>query len=126
MPVPSSVTVQTCGNMAMIKQYPHFLFVCDAPEAVQDGNGNWVSSDDTGLKFVSKCREETGGVGAEYQVAGGTFRKASALIQLPKGVANIPDGAKVVVSNDVDGNDVRIQGTVLHFDFGQLHSRLWL
>ena len=112
--------------MAMIKQYPHFLFVIDAPaESVQDDNGNWTASQ-ASLQFVSRCREETGGAAAEDQVAGGTYRKASALIQLPKGTAPIDDGAKVVVANDADGNDVRIKGTVLHFDFGQLHSRLWL
>lgn len=113
--------------MAMIEQYPHFLFIVDVPaESVQDDNGNWTVASESSLQFVSKCREETGGAGAEYQVAGGTYRKASALIQLPKGVANIPDGAKVIVANDANCEDVRIKGTVLHFDFGQLHSRLWL
>ena len=93
--------------MAIIQQYPHFLFVIDAPaESVQDDNGNWTASQ-TSLQFVSKCREETGGAGAEYQVAGGTYRKASALIQLPKGTAPINDGAKVVVANDADGNEDR-------------------
>ena len=112
--------------MAMIEQYPHFLFVIDAQEeSVQDDNGNWTASPSS-LQFVSKCREETGGAGAEYQVAGGTYRKASALIQLPKGTGPINDGAKVIVANDAAGDDMRITGTVLHFDFGQLHSRLWL
>ena len=111
--------------MAMIEQYPHFLFVIDAPESVQDDNGNWTASTSS-LQFVSKCREETGGAGAEYQVAGGTYRKASALIQLPKGTAKISDGTTVIVADDANGNVVRIKGSVLHFDFGQLHSRLWL
>lgn len=110
----------------MVEQYPHFLFKALVPEeSVQDENGNWTEAG-SGLQFVSKCREETGGAGAEYQVAGGTYRKASALIQLPKGTVKIPDGVTVVVSDDMAGESVRIKGTVLHFDFGQLHSRLWL
>ncbi len=110
----------------MIVQYPHFLFVIEAMSAsVQDENGNWVGSG-TAPRYIGRCREETAGAGSEFQVAGGTFLKASALIQLPEGTERVPDGSTVIIADDAGGNDVRIRGTVLHFDQGQLHSRLWL
>ena len=95
-------------------------------EAHQDGDGNWVQPDAAEPEMVSICREETNGRGNEIQVGNGVFFKYSSLIQMPKGVKQILEGSTVFVSNDQAGSDVRIKGTVLKFDSGQLHCRMWL
>ena len=110
-----------------IVQYPHYLFVVkNGGEAYQDGDGNWVQPDNAKPEMVSICREETNGKGTQIQVAGGTFRVFSAMIYLPKGAPVIADGTTVFASNDIAGTDIRIKGTALKFDDGQLHSRLWV
>lgn len=107
-------------------QYPHYLFsVRSGSDAAQDENGNWIVSG-TANVFLSKCREETNGGGQELQVADGTYRKFSSLIQLPKGELSIEEGTSVFVSDYADGSSIRIKGTVLKVDKGQLHSRLWV
>lgn len=108
----------------MVKQYPHYLFAILGGDSIQDENGNWIVPDAT-PQFVSMCREETDGRGNEIQVAGGTFRKYSSLIQLPKGTPKIEDGTSVYVA-DTDGTNIRVKGISLKFDKGQLHSRLWV
>jgi len=110
----------------MVKQYPHFLFAIIGGETTQDDNGDWVQPDGATMLFISSCREETDGRGTEIKVADGTFHKITSLIQLPKGSPKVEIGTTVFVSNDQDGLDVRIKGTVLKFDNGQLHSRLWV
>lgn len=109
----------------MVKQYPHYLFIEDALDSVQDEQGNWVESK-TSCDFISMCREETDGRGTEYQVAGGEYQKATAVIYCPKTCPNVPKGAKVKIANDKDCTDVRISGVVLNFDPSQLHSRIWV
>jgi len=110
----------------MVKQYPHYLFaVKSGSEATQDDNGNWSESTAINV-FVSTCREETNGAGSEIQVAGGTFHRFTSLVQLPKGTQSVEVGTTIFVSNGADGSDIRIQGKVLKFDVGQLHSRLWV
>lgn len=109
----------------MVKQYPHYLFAILGGESVQDKDGNWIEPE-TNIQFLSMCREETDGRGNEIQVAGGTFRKFTSLIQLPKGTQAIEDGTDVFVANDADGASVRVKGVSLKFDCGQLHSRLWV
>ena len=111
--------------MARVKQYPHFLFVVSSEESHQDEDGNWVTVPGA-TQMQCRCREETDGRGSEVQVAGGTFRRFTSLIQIPKGEKRIEAGTSVFVANDKDGTDVRIKGQVLKFDEGQLHSRLWL
>jgi len=113
-----------------IVQYPHYLFAVNAGgDSVQDENGNWSDAETTTI-FLSACREETDGRGSEIQVAGGTFHRFTSLIQLPKGkgVCNTPVqvGSTIFVANDADGTDIRIQGVVLKYDVGQIHSRLWV
>lgn len=120
------VTVQIIGDMATIKQYPHFLFSVNSEiESEQDEKGAWSDSEPSNI-FLSSCREETDGRGTEIKVADGTFRKITSLIQLPKGSPKVELGTTVFVTNDPDGMDVRIKGVVLKFDQGQLHSRLWV
>lgn len=111
--------------MAIVKQYPHFLFVEDAGESVQDSQGNWTECE-LSRKFISMCREESDGKGAEYQVAGGEYHKATSVIQLPKTCPKVTKGAKVIIANDLECKDIRIAGICLNFDPAQLHSRLWV
>ena len=108
-----------------IVQYPHYLFAVNAGDSVQDENGNWSDAETTNI-FISTCREETDGRGSEIQVAGGTFHRFTSLIQLPKGAKKVEVGSTVFVANQADGTDIRIQGVVLKYDVGQLHSRLWI
>lgn len=110
-----------------VEQYPHYLFAVEGGEAVKDESGSW-SDDETpkALKFLSRCREEADGRGTEISVGGGKFHKVTSLVQLPKGAPIVALGAPVIVANDHEGNDIRIQGVCLKFDPAQLHSRLWV
>ncbi len=113
----------------MVKQYPHYLFALIGGKAVQNDDGVWDTlpdEDGAAPKFLSACREETDGRGTEITVADGKFHKVTSLIQLPKGSPKVEIGTTVFVANDPGGADVRIKGTVLKFDNGQLHSRLWV
>lgn len=108
----------------MLKQYPHYLFLeTTIGDGVQDANGNWVTGDVI-WQFVSICREEPDGRGTEVEV-GGTLHKVTATIHMPKGIS-VPIGAKVVITNDEVGTDVRRTGVVLNCDPSQLHTRIWL
>lgn len=111
--------------MARVKQYPHYLFIDDVTESVQDEQGNWTESTAT-KTFVSMCRVEVDGKGTEYEVAGGEYHKATAVIQLPTSCPKIEKGANVTVSDDAECTDIRITGICLNFDKAQLHSRLWV
>ncbi|MDD2299592.1 MAG: hypothetical protein PHU69_08100 [Fermentimonas sp.] len=107
-----------------MKQYPHFLFMVSATETGRDSKGNYVEPTKSTI-FLSECREETNGRGRQI-VRGGQFVIFSSLIQLPISCAPIKEGTKVFISNDSTGTDIRIEGTVLKFDKGQLHNRLWI
>lgn len=109
----------------MVRQYPHYLFTLTTGESAQDENGYWTDEAQQ-VVFLSKCREETDGRGSEVQTADGTYRKFSSLIQIPKGALMIQEGTSVFVADNEDGSGVRIKGTALKFDKGQLHSRLWV
>lgn len=109
----------------MVRQYPHYLFALITGESTQEEDGRW-SDEDQQTIFLSMCREETDGRGSEIQTADGTYRKYSAIIQIPNGALTIDEGTSVFVSNHEDGSDVRIKGVALKFDKGQLHSRLWV
>lgn len=111
--------------MARIKQYPHYLFSLQTTETQRDEDGNWIPGT-TEFVLVGRCREETTGKGSQIQTAGGVFTLYSSLVQLPKGTKRIPEGVEVIVSDDTGRESIRIQGEVLKFDKGQLHSRLWV
>ena len=111
--------------MARLKQYPHYLFIEEAGESVQDAQGNWTESE-MSRNFISMCREESDGRGSEYQVAGGEYIKSTSIIQLPKTCPKVEKGQKVYVANDLGCTDIRISGVCLNFDESQLHSRLWV
>ncbi len=107
-----------------MKQYPHYLFMVSASEAQMNKKGTYIEPSKSTI-FLSECREETNGKGRQI-VRGGQFIIFSSLIQLPISCVPIKEGTKVFISNDSTGNDIRIKGTVLKFDKGQLHNRLWL
>ncbi len=109
----------------MIVQYPHYLHAVIGGESTQDDNGNWIQQEEE-VVFISKCREETNGKGTQIQIAGGSFYVFASLIQLPRGAKQVSVGTQVFVSNDESGSNVRVKGTALKFDAGQLHSRLWV
>ena len=118
--------VQIFGNMAHVKQYKHFLFIETSSDAVQDEFGNWVGNGGISRKFISMCREESNGGGTEIQVAGGEYQISSSVIQCPVTCPFVPKGTKVIVANDVDCKDVRIEGVCLNCDPAQLHTRIWV
>ena len=111
--------------MAIVVQYPHYLFVETPGESHQDENGNWVTVSQS-VAFLGMCREETDGRGTEIKTADGTFHRATSTIYCPKGTPAIQVGATCIVANDLDGTDVRHKGICLRFDPSQLHCRLWL
>lgn len=111
--------------MARIEQYPHYLFAVETTESHQDEDGNWIPGQTT-VRYVCKCREETNGKGSQIQLAGGNFHIFSSLIQLPKGTGKINEGLEVIITDDANGEDIRIKGKVLKFSKEQLHARLWL
>lgn len=115
--------------MAYIKQYPHFLFVIEPPTAQQDERGVWrIKDEDKGhsARFMGRCREETNGKGAQIHTQGGTAFVFSSLIQIPRGGEPIPEGARVFVSEDIDGERKRIEGVCMKYSEDQLHNRLWI
>lgn len=109
----------------MVRQYPYYLFALITAESMQDADGYWTSEVQESV-FLSVCREETEGRGAEVQTADGTYRKFSSLIQIPKGALTIEEGTSIFVAENKDGSGVRIKGVALKFDKGQMHSRLWV
>jgi hypothetical protein len=109
----------------IVKQYPHYLFIEEAAESIQDEQGNFIECL-VSRKFISMCREETDGKGTEYQVAGGEYQKATSVIQCPKSCPVVSRGTNVIVANDKECKDIRISGICLNFDPAQLHSRLWV
>lgn len=111
--------------MAAIAQYPHYLFAVETTESCRDDDGNWIPGQTT-VVFKSRCREETNGKGSQIQLAGGNFHIFSSLVQLPKGTSKITEGSEVIITDDAEGNDIRIKGEVLKFSKEQLHSRLWI
>lgn len=111
----------------MVTRYPHYLHIDNTPEVTQDEHGDWVANDfESATKQISRCREETNGAGTRFNVGGGEYINASSVIQLPKDCPIITKGTKVYITNDPQGEDVRISGVCLRFDQSQLHSRLWL
>ena len=93
------------------RQYPHYLF----------------EEDVTGAKtYVCRCREETLGWDPEVTFQVTLFGKRSSLIQIPKGERKLDIDTIVFVTNDAGGTNERVRGTVLKYDEGRFHNRLWI
>lgn len=109
----------------MIQQYPHFLYVKTVNASTQDADGNWTDPSET-LVLHSVCREQSNGKGSVVNGPDGKAIVFAAVIHLPLESERIVEGAEVVVCNSESATDLRIKGTVLKYDVGQLHCRLWL
>ena len=111
----------------VVVQYPHFLFVQElGGDSYQDDEGNWVTEEPFWV-FHSKCREETNGRASYINTRGGVHTMFSSLIQIPRGSNPIPEGRNVIISNvNSYTEEIRIKGSILKFDYGQLHNRLWV
>lgn len=112
--------------MITIKQYPHYLFVERIDTDATRSDGGAFDTPQGAFHLHALCRHETSGGSDAIASTGGYAYPHKALIQLPRGTAKVPVGARVFVSSDKEGRDVRISGEVLLFDSGQLHARLWL
>jgi hypothetical protein len=109
-------------------QYPHYLYrIANSTESSKDADGNYIEPETT-IEFLSICREETDGRGREFKATDGNVIKSTSVIYFPKSDIEIKDGETVLISNQPDTleENIRIKGTVLKFDKGQLNSRLWL
>jgi hypothetical protein len=110
----------------MIKQYPHVLYGVATPgDSTRDTDGNWNTQVAT-TPLLSVCREETNGRGREIQGTDGKFYKYASVVFLPISCADIAFGRTVYVKDSTTATIERIRGTVLKFDRGQMHCRLWV
>ena len=124
------------------KQYYEKLYAFSGGEATQQPNGSWAPAAGSGWQLKGDCREETNGKGSVITTADGKALSFASLIQMPKGTARIPEGTKVIVTSAaVDVTNllseeyrrtakasglIVAEGTCLKFDFGRLHSRMWI
>jgi 3D (Asp-Asp-Asp) domain-containing protein len=99
-------------NPDLLKErYYHFLW--------EDDNGAW--------KFVGKCAEYTTGWSPTYNpTAGGMFARHNSTIVMPPETKTIPEGTKIMVSDDDAGIEVRVTGNVVKYDRNVMQNRLWI
>jgi hypothetical protein len=110
----------------MVNQYPHFLFIVNKFDSVQDSEGNFTN-DGYCVKMHAVCREETNGKGATVNGTDGRAMVYAAKIFMPPTTPRITEGTEIFISQTNDKNGiVRIKGQVLKFDVGQLHCRIWV
>lgn len=124
------------------KQYYEFLYFLSTQEATQQANGSWTPGT-SGWQLKGACREETNGKGSEITTNDGKAIRFASLIQLPVGTTRIPEGTKVIVTREQLQTPANLasesyrrtaretglivaEGVCLKFDFGRLHSRLWI
>lgn len=110
--------------MVKIVQYPHYLFVATVTESSRDEDGNIIDGP-VSYKLHSRCREENNG-GQLMHIAGGQFAKYASLIQCPKGTEKIPEGVVIIVANDAECKEIRLEKPVFKSDKAQLHTRIWV
>jgi hypothetical protein len=110
----------------MIKQYPHILYTIQPAEnSTRDDEGNWISGSPDDIK-ISECREIPDGRGKEVIGADGKHHVYSSMIFLPASCPEIPEGTVIYVKASEAATKKRIEGPVLKFDQGQMHSRIWV
>lgn len=122
------------------RQYPHYLYVQQSEAATKAPNGDLIPGR-TEWKLWSQCREETNGKGSEITTSDMKTYRFASLVQLPVGVARVPEGAMCLVTNakircesgiawaiqTLQENGIaRIAAKCAKFDQGRLHCRLWL
>ncbi|GGF00149.1 hypothetical protein SAMN05443634_105160 [Chishuiella changwenlii] len=103
----------------------HYLFVRDVIVSKDQETGETIEVDN-GLKFIGKCREQVNGSGRLIAGVDGSMITFNSVIHLNKNTGPIEVGKEVIISNDLEGNAVRIKGIVLRFSQGLLHNRLWV
>lgn len=103
----------------------HYLFVEDNSLIYNEETGEMIPNLN-GVKFVSMCREQVNSSGKMIAGTDGITISFNSLIHLDKCVLPIEIGKTIIVSNDSEGKDVRIKGSVLRFTEGLLHNRLWV
>jgi len=109
-----------------MKQYPHNLYLKTVTGSSQDESGNFLPGNESWV-FHSECREQTNGKGSLINAADGEAIVFASTVHLPMSAPRIAEGSEVKVLNgDPEDPYLRIQGTVLKFDPGRLHNRLWL
>jgi len=106
----------------MIRQYPYTLQVLKLTGGGFDGDGNPIPSSESYVNHA-KCRDEANAGGRQINLVDGSAHVFESLIQLPKGTPSVDVGKSIRV---MEGNVVRVKGTVKRFQPDQLHARLWV
>jgi hypothetical protein len=110
----------------MIQQYPHYLFVKVVTDSVQDEDGSWSEASELWV-LHSVCREQTNGKGSLINGSDGKAIVFASTVHMPLEAERIQEGSEVLVSESESAEGlIRVTGTVLKFDEGQLHCRLWV
>mgnify|MGYP001675839364 CR=1 FL=1 len=115
--------------------YPHYLFLLTPSLSQQRDDGTWTAST-LSRSFACRCLQEANSKGQEVPLANSlyhhvqkgnaSFHRFASVIYFPQGVARLPVGAQILVSDDPEGKEVRLMGSVQKCDIGQFHSRLWV
>ncbi|MFV0149751.1 hypothetical protein OBJ95_05955 [Empedobacter falsenii] len=105
--------------------HDHYLFIEDNSLIYDEETGEMIPNEN-GIKFVSMCREQVNSSGKVIAGTDGITIAFNSVIHLDKSVLPIDLGKTIIVSNDSEGKDVRIKGSVLRFTEGLLHNRLWV
>lgn len=106
----------------MVRQYPYILQVLQLTGGGLDGDGNPIPSVEAYVDHA-KCRDEANAGGRQINLVDGSAHVFESLVQLPKGTLPVEVGTSIRV---MEGNVVRVKGTVKRFQKDQLHSRLWV
>ena len=99
-------------------KYPHYLFVMTTTASQRRADGTWTETTMVPV-LLCRCREEVNSKGQEVPLANSLYHHV-------QGVARLPVGAQILVSDDPEGKEVRLMGSVQKCDIGQFHSRLWV
>lgn len=103
----------------------HYLFIEDNSLIYDEETGEMIPNEN-GIKFISMCREQVNSSGKVIAGTDGITISFNSVIHLEKTILPIDLGKTIIVSNDLEGKDVRIKGAVLRFTEGLLHNRLWV
>lgn len=127
--------------MVEFSQYYEYLYTAEhTADAVQDSNGRW-SQAASAWALAGRCRDEGNGAGSRIATEDGSFRSYSSLVQLPKGTTRIAEGTEVITSkkelaidlldeqyikDQIEQGTVVSHATVIRYDSGRLHDRMWI
>lgn len=106
----------------MVRQYPYVLQVLSSTPGTFTPDGDPIAPVSVFVNHA-KCRDESNSGAKQINLSDGTAHIFQALIQLPKGTPEVKVGTSVRV---LQGNDVRLLGSVKLFRKDQLHCRIWV